>query len=122
MGKRWPLPLFFIDFEKGKLTIVEENYKKLIKELKNYKNSLLSEFLGKYAGGSLVSARALCSVNDASESSSLLPKDRLVLNFLRKEDREVISTLEEKQGSPKELGSLENSLRKYQLESSASSL
>jgi len=35
---------------------------------------------------------------------------RLVLNSLRKEDLEGISTLEEKQGSPKELGSLENSL------------
>ena len=33
---------------------------------KNYKSSLLLEFLGKYAGGSLVSVRPLCSIDNAS--------------------------------------------------------
>jgi len=37
-------------------TKVEESYKELTKRIKNYKNSLLSEFLRKYADGSLVSA------------------------------------------------------------------
>ena len=60
--------LFFIDLKHGKtLQKFEENYKELIKRIKNYKNSLLLVFLGKYSSESLVSAQSLYSVDDASD-------------------------------------------------------
>jgi len=41
--------LFSIELKmRENFTKVEENYKELIKRIKNFKNSLFSEFLGKY--------------------------------------------------------------------------
>jgi len=56
--------LFSIDFENGKTL---QKLKRIASKEKNYKRSLLSEFLGKYAGGSLVSVRPFCSVDNASD-------------------------------------------------------
>jgi len=55
-------PFVFHQLSRGKLTIFVENYKKKKRRLQEFS----IEILRKCAGGSLVSARLLCLVNDAS--------------------------------------------------------
>ena len=48
---------------KRRLQVIEQ-------KMKNYKMNSPLRFLGKYVGGSLISARPLCLVDDASDRSS----------------------------------------------------